>query len=155
VKVASQLLKLVPDRWYGWQMVPGYFGERNVPYFSPMRVVSITPLKTGRGILKMSFWNILYAEGVQDFNLDLRVLKHEANYMIGEIHYAASGPDDRSAVISHIEFDWIRHCCPSLWAFHPPETMSPAAQRSVSVYLDELFPQKEEVASAHRRCLER
>ena len=137
--MASQLLKLVPDRWYGWQMVPGYLGERNVPYFSPIRVFSITPLKTGRGILKMSFWNVLYADGVQDFNLDLRVLKHEANYVIGEMH-DASGPDDRSAVISHIEFDWIRHCCPSLWAAHPPATVSPAAQLSVSAYLDELFP---------------
>jgi hypothetical protein len=48
VLVISQRLKLVPDRWYGWQMIPGYAGERNVPYFSPIRVSRVTPKKSGK-----------------------------------------------------------------------------------------------------------
>ena len=50
--------------WYGWQMNPGYFGERCVPYFSPIHVTRVTPLKTGKGILEIDFWNVCYAEGV-------------------------------------------------------------------------------------------
>lgn len=40
------------SQWFGWQMNPGYFGERCVPYFSPIYVTRVAPLKTGKGILE-------------------------------------------------------------------------------------------------------
>lgn len=138
--MSGQRLQLVQSNWYGWQMIPGYFGERNVPYFSPIRVIRVTPKKTGKGILNIQFWNVLYAEGVQDFDLDLRVLKHEPDYLIADIVYVGSGSKGRAAVISQVEFEWIRRFCPDLWSTRPPEQMSPGAQASISVYLDELFP---------------
>ena len=75
-------LQLMPRHWYGWQMLPGYFG---VPYFSPIWVQEVTPRKTGKGILAVKFINMLYAEGVQDFHVNLRILKHEASYLTAEI----------------------------------------------------------------------
>ena len=75
-------LQLMPRYWYGWQMLPGYFG---VPYFSPIWVQEVTPRKTGKGILAVKFINMLYAEGVQDFHVNLRILKHEASYLTAEI----------------------------------------------------------------------
>jgi hypothetical protein len=136
----SQRLQLVPDCWYGWQVIPGYAGERNVPYFSPIHVTRVTPKKTGRGILNVSFRNVLYAEGVQQFQLDLRILKHERNFLIAGLTYGESGPTGQAAVISHIEFEWIRRLCPGVWSAQPPETMTATAQGSVSIYLDEVFP---------------
>ena len=133
----QQRLHLVPPRWYGWQMLPGYGGERNVPYFSPIRMISATPRKTGKGTLGLSFWNQFYAEGVQDFQVELRILKHQSNYLIADLLTEGSHPSSRAAVISHVEFEWLRRFCPQL---PPVETCSAAAHQSASIYLDELFP---------------
>jgi hypothetical protein len=138
--MAQHRLKLVPDRWYGWQMIPGYGGERNVPYFSPIRISRVTPKKSGNRVVNVSFWNVLYAQGVQNFQLDLRILARKPDYLIAEILYGESGPADRCAVISHIEFEWIHRMCPGIWSARPPESMGPLAQGSVSIYLNEVFP---------------
>lgn len=137
--MTSTRLQLAPDGWYGWQMLPGYGGGRNVPYFSPIRVTRVTPKKTGKKILTVSFLNVLYAEGVQDFTLDLRILKHEPDYLIADLLDDGSGQEGRAAVISHIEFEWIRRFCPDLWTANPLESKGSAAQGSVSIYLDEIF----------------
>ena len=94
-------LQLTRRHWYSWQMLPGYFGEPRVPYFSPIWVKEVTPRKTGKGILALGFINTLYAEGVQDFSLDLRILKHEAGYLVSEILYGNEGPSDRTAIVGH------------------------------------------------------
>jgi hypothetical protein len=132
-------LQLTPKHWYGWQMLPGYVAERNVPYFSPIWVQDVTPRKTGRRILTVRFINALYAEGVQDFALELRVLKHEINYLVSEILYPDQSMRDRTAIISNIEFDWIRRFCPDLWTARPPSSFSTVEQGSVSHYLKALF----------------
>lgn len=35
-------------QWYSWQMMPGYFGLFE-PYCSPIYVLRVKPLKTGKG----------------------------------------------------------------------------------------------------------
>jgi hypothetical protein len=120
-------------------MIPGYLGQRCVPYSSPIWIQSVTPLKKGTARLRLSFQNVLYASGVQDFDLELRVLKRAANYLVAELDNGSSGPPDRVAVISHIEFEWLRRFCPELWSHHPPDSCSDAARASVSMYLSEVF----------------
>ncbi len=132
-------LQLTPRHWYSWQMLPGYFGEPPVPYFSPIWVKEVTPRKTGKGILGLGFINTLYAEGVQDFTLDLRILKHEASYLVSEILYGKEGPPDRTAIIGLIGFEWIRHLCPGIWAASPPSSLRGIEQGSVSHYLNAVF----------------
>jgi len=122
------------NRWYGWQMLPGYFGERCVPYCCPIYVTRVTPQKTGKGILKIAFWNTGYAEGVQDFKLDLRLLHRASDYLVAQILYNDQSGEDRCAIVSHIEFPWIEKFCPHLWSQHPPRSLG-----SVSLYLDEVF----------------
>lgn len=131
-------LKLVPQSWYAWQMIPGYVGERNVPYCSPIWVERVVPRKTGKGVLTLDFMNVFYVEGVQDFSLDLKILKHSANYLIAELLYGSEGPD-RVAVISNIEFVWIERFCPELWRNRPPSSVAGLATTSVSIYLSEVF----------------
>lgn len=131
-------LKIAPGSWYGWQMIPGYIGQRNVPYCSPIYVNRIVPKKTGKGILTLDFANVCYAEGVQGFSLDLKLLKHSSDYLIADLLYGPEGPD-RAAVISHIEFAWIERFCPDLWYHRPPSSIGGAATGSVSIYLSEVF----------------
>lgn len=107
-------LTLVPDQWYGWQMLPGYGPAGLGAYFSPIRVERVTPRKTGRGILHLEFVNALYAAGVQDFALDLRILRHERDYLVASILSGEGGPTDRTAVISTISLQWIARMCPQL-----------------------------------------
>ena len=132
-------LKLTPGHWYSWQMFPGYFGDPPVPYFSPIWVKDVTPRKTGKGILGLGFVNTLYAEGVQDFTLDLRILKNEASYLMSEILYGNEGPSDRTAIIGIIGFEWIQHFCPSIWTARPPSSFRGIDQGNVSHYLNALF----------------
>jgi hypothetical protein len=138
MKSFSGKLKLAPESWYAWQMIPGYIGECNVPYCSPIFIRRLVPKKTGKGILGIDFYNVFYAEGVQDFSLDVRILKHAENYLIAELLYGDSDID-RAAVISNIEFAWIEHFCPNLWHNFPPSSIGEAAQSSVSIYLGEVF----------------
>lgn len=134
----KEKLQLAPGRWYGWQMLPGY-GAPPAPYFSPIRVKDVMPRKTGRGILRLGFTTALYAQGVQHFTLDLRILKHEDSYLVSELLYGKDGPSGRSAIISHMGFAWIQRFCPDMWAAHPASSLRGIEQGSVSHYLDALF----------------
>lgn len=135
--MANEKLKIKTKGWYGWQMCPGY-GEGYSPYFSPILVQDVIPRKTGRGILTLVFVNKLYAEGVQDFALDLRVLKHESNYLVCEILYEDQSIRDRTAIVSVMTFDWIENVCPHLWSTHPPSSFGRVEQEDVSQYLNAL-----------------
>ena len=130
-------LKLVLDHWYGWQMIPGYGQGRYLPYFSPIFITAVTAKKTGKRILEIGFFNAFYPEGVQDFKLNIRILKHSADWLLADlVDYGDTG---RAAVINHIEFDWIQKLCPQLWWHRPPTSCSELAQGSVSIYLNEVY----------------
>jgi len=134
-----QQFKLTENCWFAWQMIPGYVGERSVPYCSPIYVTKVKPRKTGQGIINLEFINVFYAAGVQGFEQDMKILKRAENYLIGDLKYSPDTDSGRSAVISHIEFEWLRRFCPELWFNRPPSSCSAMAQGSVRVYLDEVF----------------
>ncbi len=130
---------LHPRSWYGWQMIPGYVGERCVPFCCPCHVRSVTPQKSGKGLLTLEVWLTGYAEGVQMMEVPLRVIHRGGDYLIAQI-LSPNAPDtDRCVVISHVEFEWLRRFCPDLWQARPPEHFGSAAMGSVSAYLDALF----------------
>ena len=64
--------------------------------------------------------------------MNMTVLKRAKDYLIAEID-----PNDRSAVISHIEFEWVKRFCPELWYNKPPSSVTSTG--SISLYLDEVF----------------
>ena len=125
--------------WSAWQMFPGYFGERCVPYCSPIYLTGVKPRKSGKGVLNLEFLNVLYAVGVQDFDLDLKVMKRAENFLVGELIYAEGEDSGRIAVISHIEFPWVEQCCPELWYRRPPSSTSSHSTGSIDLYLNEVF----------------
>lgn len=129
-------LMLEPMHWYGWQMLPGYSVDRVVSYFSPIYVWSTRPLNSGRRELALRFLNAQYAEGVQSFALDLRIVTHAQDYLVAEIIH---NDERRAGIVSRIGFEWIRRFCPELWEAHPPRSLDPLEESSVSDYLSAVY----------------
>ena len=101
-------------------------------------VTRVAPLKTVKGIIEIDFWNVGYAEGVQNFEgIRLKILLRAENYLIGRLLDSASKV--RSAIISHIEFAWLNDFCPHIVEAHPPFDMDATYSGSVSMYLDRIF----------------
>ena len=93
------------DIWYSLQMLPGYLSSLS-PYYSPIKVRNIIPLKTGKNILRIRFLNVGYAQGVQDFEKEIRIIKHSENYFIANL---IDSPE-RAYIIGEINEEWIsRH----------------------------------------------
>jgi hypothetical protein len=95
-------------------------------------------LKTGKNLLRLEFINVLYAQGVQDFILDIKVLKRAKDYLVGELIDAHGENPERVAIISHIEFAWVERFCPEVWYHRPPSSTS-AGSDSITGYLNEVF----------------
>ena len=104
-------LILERNRWYSWQMLPGY---TNAPYYSPIRVEHVRPLQTGSSVLELSFFNAAYASEVRNFKTTLRVLKREQTYLAAEVMESLHSPTDRLAIISKITFSWLELHFPHL-----------------------------------------
>lgn len=130
---------LEPNRWHGWQMIPGYAGERCVPFFCPCWMNAVTPQKSGKGLLKLDVWVTGCAEGINNGEANLKVIHRGENYLIAQMLFRDAPEASRSVVISHIEFEWVRRFCPELWASHPVERTPSFGSGSISFYLDDIF----------------
>ena len=103
MKKGNSLFTLEADRWYAYEMLPGYAGR----YYSPIKIYHVQPLKTGRDILRVRFHNACYAEGVQGFHLELKVLHRGESYMLARIENGSS-TEDRGVVICQLTWEWLR-----------------------------------------------
>jgi hypothetical protein len=92
-------MTLEQGSWYGWTMFPGYF---NTPYHSPIKVSRIEPLRTGRGLFTLHFYNMGYAEGVRNMAYELRTLRREQHHIL-----AAVENSDRSVAIVPLNRQWF------------------------------------------------
>ena len=114
----SELFTLEEERWYAWQMLPGYGSLGH--YYSSVRISRVEPMKRGDGTLRLEFYNAAYAAGVRDFELELRVLLRAQDYMIAAIEEGHSREDTRSIIISPIEVRWLDRHFPDFLRRHPP-----------------------------------
>ena len=126
------MFTLTRTRWYAWQMIPGYTGR---PYFSPIYIREVKPLKTGKNMLRLQFDNVCYAEGAQDFDLNIKILKRSAEYLVGELVYEGSSDVDRCCVISGISFDWLMMAFPGYMRNNPPKHTT----EGVEAYLNRIY----------------
>lgn len=130
---------LKPNRWYGWQMIPGYVGERCVPFCCPCHVRSVTPQKSGKGLLTLEVWITGYAEGVNMGEVELKVIHRGDTYLIAQILYPPKAEINRCVVISEIEFEWVRRFCPELWQEMAVPVHLLFAPGSAQSYLQEFY----------------
>ncbi len=68
---AENKLKLETNKWYSWQMLPGY---GRGPYFSPIKIYGFQVRE--ENIIELNFHNACYAQGVQSFCLTMKILWH-------------------------------------------------------------------------------
>lgn len=129
----KQKLTLETGHWYGWQMLPGY---ADLPYFSPIYISEIEPLKTGKNMLSLTFVNAMYANGVKEFEQTLKILSHQEQFLVADI---TSSNQNRCAIISEISFSWIKQCVPEIWYFKPPSHFDGLASSECNYYLNTLF----------------
>ena len=85
-------------QWYGWTMWPGY-GDN--AYHSPVWVREVQPLSKRR--LRIDFFNLGYAEGMQDMSYTMQTLKREESYLL-----AAVPDSDRCVAVEALSLNWIR-----------------------------------------------
>jgi hypothetical protein len=129
--------ELKANRWYAWEMLPGYSttGREMNRYYSPIYVHKVRRLKTGKGLLRLEFFNACYAVGVKGFDLTLRVLARRYHFMMASI----DGNDERCVVLAEISFDWVEKFCPHLLEWRPLRDAPPKAASEVSAWLDYAF----------------
>jgi hypothetical protein len=131
-----QFFTIRPDSWFAWQMFPGYGG---LPYCSPIYVTGFRALKAGRGLFRMQFINVFYAEGVQAMDKEMRVLSRQESYLVAALIDDPDKEPDRCVVISHIGFEWIQNFCPNLWQNRPPSDELQNRMDGVATYLNQNF----------------
>ena len=130
---------LSTGHWFAFQMLPAY-GGNYAPFFAPIHVRGIQPLKTGRGELKIDYFNPLYVEGVQLFeNVRLKVLLRADHYLMARLQESSGSGSTRAAVIGDIGFSWLYACCPGLVAAVPPGSPLAPETEHASAYLDQVF----------------
>lgn len=134
-----KLINIEKDNWYGWQMLPSYTGEHCIPYFSPIFVTYFKAHKSGKGLFRIEFLNAAYAEGMQEFSVEIRMLKRARDYLVGEIAEDHGGSFARCSIISNIEAEWLRRFCPELVARHPQLTNLDLNSESLAQLLSEAF----------------
>ena len=100
-------MRLEAGGWYGWTMFPGY---GDTAYHSPIKVRRVAPLRSGERLFDLDFFNMGYAQGVQDMRYRLRTLRGEPHYLV-----AACQDSDRSVAIMPLTRGWLRTHAPQLW----------------------------------------
>ena len=103
------LLHLKRGNWYGWTMWPGYVDQ---PYLSPVLAHSVAPLRSGAGLLDFTFYNLAYAQGVQDMCYRLKVMKREEKYLLAEQISEQGKATDRAVCIEPLTVSWMTRSFP-------------------------------------------
>ena len=131
---------LTLHQWHGLQMLPGYVRPGGcAPFSAPVFVNGLKPLKSGRGELEVGYFNPLYPEGTQDFNVRLKVLAREEGYLIGRVLDPVNAPPTRTLVFCPARFSWLRACCPDLLTAWPPVMVGAEMNGDATNYLDRLY----------------
>ncbi len=101
-------------------MLPGY-GSDFLPYFSPILVRDINLLNTGKGELELVFFNALYAQGVQDFKKQLRVLTRRSHHLLAADVGSENAGEiaKRDVVIGQISFELLKRFLPEWFGERP------------------------------------
>jgi hypothetical protein len=106
----SKNLTVLPDHWYAAELF-GASGASTNPTLSPILVSKVEALKTGQGLMRLSFYHANYPEGVRDKVYDLRVVARSHDYL-------AAVRTERGSnclmIVIPITRDWLRINFPTL-----------------------------------------
>jgi hypothetical protein len=104
----STRFTLVPEQWYAAEFIGDEFGS-NQEYrsYSPIRIHSVTPLKSGGRRLKVAFYHANYPEGVRDKTYTLETLERGEHYILCR---SVEHSPTRLVLLYSISWEWMsRH----------------------------------------------
>jgi len=85
---------------------------------SPVWVMAVTPLKSGKGILRLDFVHAVRPVAATRRRVDLRVLVRAPSQVTGT--FVDEDEQGRTAILCAIDFDWLATFCPVLMRRRPP-----------------------------------
>ncbi|SHE44674.1 hypothetical protein SAMN02745148_00471 [Modicisalibacter ilicicola DSM 19980] len=134
----KEAFRVERNRWYAWQKIPDDL-DTELPYYSPVYVLSSTKKRENKSHIAISFSNVLFLDGPQDFHVNLRVLRRYRDFLVADL--LPDGEDSPGAtILGRISFEWLNHHCPHLVDQYPPSLYDPDAEQDVATYLDRVFP---------------
>lgn len=72
---------LEKDRWYACEIIGDEFGEDLCSY-SPIKILNITPLKTGNSEMELYFYHANYPEGVRDKRYSIKIIERARSFIL-------------------------------------------------------------------------
>ena len=103
-------LVLAAGHWYAMELYDP--GQSSHPVPSPIKVLRITPLRTGASLIELEFFHANCPRGAQFKIYRLRTIKRCTDLYIGE---RSNPPDERIVLISPLDREWMERRVPS-WA---------------------------------------
>jgi hypothetical protein len=79
----------------------------------------VTPLKSGKGVLRLSFIAALYPAASRRRTVDLRVAIRRPDHLVGT--FLDADRQVRTAVVREVDLPWLALYCPEFRHRFPPE----------------------------------
>jgi hypothetical protein len=100
-------LSLIPKRWYACDLLSSRALEDSWPS-TPIFMTDVSPLKTGKGILRLSFVAALHPISPQKSGVDLRIIHHRPDHLVGTFLDEAG---EHTMAVSIPTFEWFEFRC--------------------------------------------
>lgn len=131
-------LRIANNHWYAWQTISADLDE-NQFFYSPIHVNNSALKGKNKSHILLTFTNVLYLDGAQDFHVGLKTLRHYKNVLVANL-CVANTETRNIAIISRIDFAWLQQHCQHIIDEYPPSLLGLAAEQDVATYLDRAFP---------------
>jgi hypothetical protein len=123
--MTDEKLQLQQRRWYALRVIPEIKIGWSAMEESPILVIDVKPLKSGKGLLRLTFAPLLYPDGPKELTADFRVVQHKSGYMIAVSNDFAG--EERTCIFEEIDFDWLSKYTPKVLkqinsGWSPPES---------------------------------
>jgi len=89
---------------------------------SPIIIEEVTPLKTGNGLLRLTFVQAIHPIAARKRETVIRVLSRTDNYLIGTIK--DKDGNQQAAMLTLPEYEWLETYCPLLIKRRGPSNLS-------------------------------
>jgi hypothetical protein len=115
--MAAAGLSLEPERWYAWDIISVRAFGNSWPS-TPIFITAVTPLKSGKNILRISFVAALRPISQGGLTVDLRIVHHRPNHLVGTFFDAEQS--EHTASVSIPTMEWFQYRCHDFATRFPP-----------------------------------
>ncbi|MGE3647853.1 MAG: hypothetical protein AB7G10_05925 [Reyranellaceae bacterium] len=140
-------LVISAGQWLGWQELPPRPGPAAVWDCTPILITAVTPLKSGKGILRLGFVAAIHPIGPTRRTIDLRVTIHRPDYLVGT--FTDEAGTIRTGILVPIDIGWIENRCGAFWSRFPADDLARWPEsvnwpfKNVQDYLQRVFGRAE------------